>query len=482
MYKDFHLSIIRSLVTAAFFIFAGQSVAQDAIAPSIWPQFRGPDFNPILENEKLPDRWSTTENIEWSIDIDGRGWSSPIVVDGKVFLTSVKTEGESKAPQSGTDYSNEYVAELMKQGLSEEEVERKIMERDFELPDQVSLHYYLLCIDLKSGSEIWKQKYHFGKPPGGRHRKNSFASETPVTDGKFIYVYATHLGLFAYDFSGNQVWHSELEKHPIYMEFGSGTSPVLLDDKLIIVDDNQEHSSISAYNTADGKLVWQTDRKVPDGFPAQMPKSGWATPYVWKNELRTEIVTISPGVAISYDINGNELWRLNGMTPAPSSSSFAYDGLLYLDAGKMKPIFAIRPGATGDITPKEGEESTEFIAWIRPRMGTYIPTPVAYQGALYIVQDKGIAIRLDAKTGEETFKARISSKGGADFTSSPWAYNGKVFCISEQGNTYVFEAAEEYKLLHVNPLDDFVMATPAIVEDRLLYPPPTRLYCIRNES
>ena len=132
----------------------------------------------------LPTQWTETENIEWSIDIDGRGWSSPIVVGGKIFLTSVTTEGDSKEPQTGTDYSNEYVAELMKQGLSGEEVERKVMERDFELPDQVSLHYYLMCLDLETGIEVWRREYHSGKPPGGRHRKNSFASETPVTDGK----------------------------------------------------------------------------------------------------------------------------------------------------------------------------------------------------------------------------------------------------------------------------------------------------------
>jgi outer membrane protein assembly factor BamB len=326
---------------------------------------------------------------------------------------------------------------LTKQGLSGEEIMKKVNDRDFELPDQVSLHYYLLCVDVETGKELWKREFHSGKPPGGRHRKNSFVSETPVTDGKYVYVYSTHLGLFAYDFAGNQVWQTALQKYPIYMNFGTGTSPVLCEDKLIIVDDNQEHSTIAAYATADGRLLWTTDRNVPADFPTGMPKSGWATPFVWKHHQRTEIITTSPGVAISYDTNGKELWRLTGVTPAPSSSSFAYDGLLYLDAGKTKPIYAIRPGATGDITPAEDDESTEFIAWMRPRTGTYIPTPVAYQGALYVIQDKGIAIRLDAKTGAETFKARISSAGGADFTSSPWAYDGKVFCVSEQGNTYV---------------------------------------------
>lgn len=478
-------SLFQTIAVAMVLLIAGplgasQCSAQDA--QSAWPQFRGPDFNPAVENTGLPDRWSQTENVEWSIEVAGRGWSSPIVVDGKVFLTSVVNEGDSKPPQVGTDYSNEYVAELKAQGLSDEEIERKVMERDFELPDQVTLHYFLVCLDLETGEEIWKHEFHSGKPPGGRHRKNSFASETPVTDGQFVYVYSTHLGLFAYDLAGNQAWHTRLENHPIYLEFGSGASPVLLEDKLIIVDDNQESSTIVAYSKLDGQLVWQTERSVPEDYPESMPKSGWSTPYVWKNEQRTELVTVGPGVAISYDTDGQELWRLNGVTPAPSSSSFAYDGLLYLDAGKTKPMFAIRPGASGDITPMAGEDSTEFVAWQRPRAGTYIPTPVAYRGALYIVQDNGIAIRLDAKTGKQTFKARISSSGPADFTSSPWAYDGKVFCVSEQGNTYVIEASEEYKLLHVNPLDDFVMATPAIVKDRLLLRTDKRLYCIRTGS
>mgnify|MGYP002622941497 CR=1 FL=1 len=467
------------LVFAISLMLANQTVAQETHSQSTWPQFRGADFNPTGDDSALPEHWSATENVEWSKEIAGRGWSSPIVVDGKIFLTSVVTDGESKKPQSGTSYSNDYVAELKAQGLSDEEVERKVMDRDFEMPDQVSLQYYLVCLDLSTGAEIWKQEYHAGKPPGGRHRKNSFASETPVTDGKLIYVYATHLGLFAYDFSGNQVWRAELENHPIYLEFGTGTSPVLCDDMLIIVDDNEERSTITAYSTANGEVVWQTERSVPDEYATQLPKSGWSTPYIWKNDLRTEIITISPGVAISYDTQGQELWRLSDMTPAPSSSSFAYDGLLYLNGGKTKPIFAIRPGAEGDITPQPGEDSNEFVVWSVPRAGTYIPTPVAYRGALYIVQDSGIAIRIDAKTGEQTFKARISGGGAADFTSSPWAYNGKVFCVSEQGNTYVFDAAAEYNLSHTNPLEDFVMATPAIVGDRLLLRTEQRLYSFR---
>ena len=121
--------------------------------------------------------------LEWSQEIPGRGWSSPIVTGGKVYVTTVTTEGKSKPPQIGTEYSNEYVAELQKQGLSMEEVIKRVTARDIELPHEVMLHYFLYCLNLKSGKVEWKKEFYTGRPPGGRHRKNSFASESPVTDG-----------------------------------------------------------------------------------------------------------------------------------------------------------------------------------------------------------------------------------------------------------------------------------------------------------
>ena len=448
---------------------------------SPWPQFRGPNANPVAENPDLPDRWSTTENVEWFVEIPGRGWSSPIVGGGKVFVTAVTTDGKSKPPQVGTDYSNEYVEELMKQGLSEEEVEKKVTERDIELPSEVNLHYFLYCLDLETGKELWKHEFYQGSPPNGRHRKNSFASETPVTDGEHVYVYAANLGLFAYDLEGNQVWTQKLESYPIYFEFGTGTSPILVENKLVILHDNEEHSFIAAYDKADGKQIWLTDRSPPEGAPVELPKSGWATPYVWKHDERTEIVTTGPGQAISYTLDGQERWRLKGVSAAPASSSFVADGLLYLDGGKMKPMFVIRPGAVGDISLGDDELTNEYVVWSRPRTGTYIPTPVVYLGGLYVVYDNGIISRFDAKTGEQSFKERIKS-ANADFTSSPWAYSGKVFCLSEQGDTYVYEAGTEHKLLHVNSLGDMCLATPAIVGDRLLIRTEKRLYSMRKQN
>src|SRR5882724_9136482 len=328
-----------------------------------WPRFRGPDANPIASKGKLPEKWSKTENVEWAAEIPGRGWSSPIVNGRWVFLTTVATEGKSKPPQIGTEYSNEYVAELMKQGLSEKEMMDRVMARDIELPKEVKLHYFLYCLDIQTGKVTWKQEFYSGQPPGGRHRKNSFASETPVTDGTLVYVYITNLGLYAYDMKGTQVWHTPLEAYPIYLEFGTGGSPALWSDLLVIVNDNEKQQFIAAFDKKTGKPVWRTDRDLTAKGGGPAARSGWVTPFIWKNSQRTEVVTVGPGVAVSYDASGKELWRLSGMSPAPIPSPFAYEGLLHLNGGKGRPVFAIKPGATGDITPAEDGKPGEFIAW-----------------------------------------------------------------------------------------------------------------------
>jgi outer membrane protein assembly factor BamB len=342
------------------------------------------------------------------------------------------------------------------------------------------LHYYLYCLDIQTGKVVWKREFHSGQPPGGRHRKNSFASETPVTDGKLVYVYVANLGLYAYDMKGAQVWRTPLEAYPIYLDFGTGGSPALLGDMLLIVNDNEKQQFIAAFDTKTGKPVWRTNRDLAAKGDGPPRRSAWVTPFVWKNPRRTEVVTVGPGVAVSYDAAGKELWRLSDMSSIPIPSPFAYDGLLYVNGGKGKPLFAIKPGATGDLTPGEDGKHGEFVAWSQPRGGTYLPTEVAYDGALYALSETGILSRFEAKTGTLNYRSRIDV-GGA-FTSSPWAYNGKVFCLSEEGKTFVIAAGEKFELLHVNLLDEMAQATPAIVGERLLLRTESRLYSIRNKN
>jgi outer membrane protein assembly factor BamB len=459
-----------------------------AAADPSWPQFRGPAANPISSHPALPTHWSKTQNIEWATPIPGRGWSSPIVAGNKIFLTSVTTDGASKKPQVGTEYSNEYAAELSKQGLSFPEILAKINERDFEMPSEVQLHYFLHCLDLNSGALLWKQEFYSGRPPGGRHRKNSFTSETPVTDGKSVYVYVANLGLYAFSLKGKPQWSTPLEPNPIYLEFGTGGSPALHGNQLLILSDNQKQQFLASYDKRNGKQLWRTLRDLGDKPPATdsgnappVPRSAWTTPFVWTTPLRTEIVTIGPNQAISYDLEGKEVWRLSGMSAAPVPSPFAAGGLLFLNGGRGKPLFAVKPGATGDITPPRGERSSTFVAWSDQRGGTYLPTPVVLDGGVYSLNETGILTRFNAATGQVSYKTRLDPSGAAGyFTTSPWAYNGQVFCLSEEGQTYVVTAGEKFALHHINALDEMAMATPALIGDRLLVRTDSRLYSIRQ--
>ena len=442
-----------------------------------WPQFRGPDSNPVGTHAKLAERWSKTENVEWSQEIPGRGWSSPIVTGGKVYVTTVTTDGKSKPPQIGTEYSNEYIAEMLKQGLPIEKAVERVTERDIELPQEVTLHYFVYCLNLKSGKVEWKKEFYAGRPPGGRHRKNSFTSESPVTDGKFVYVYVANLGLWAFDLKGRSVWSTPLEASPIYLDFGTGSSPALAGNLLVIVNDNEKQQYIAAFDKQTGKQVWRTNRQIgPEGR-----RSAWVTPFVWRHALRTEIVAVGPGQVLSYDLTGKELWRMSGMSGTPVPTPFAYDGLLYIDGGRGAVLVALRPGASGDISLKEGETSNQYVVWSQARAGTYLPSALAYQGGVYALTETGILSRFDARTGKLTYKTRIDPRATA-FTTSPWAYNGKLFCLSEEGQTFVITTGEQFKLLHVNELDEMAQASPALVGDRLLIRTEQRLYSIRRSS
>ncbi|MEM1250574.1 MAG: PQQ-binding-like beta-propeller repeat protein [Acidobacteriota bacterium] len=449
-----------------------------------WPSFRGPEAVRTSDNARLPLHWSTEKNVEWVTDVPGLGWSSPIVVAGRVFLTTATSKTTFKEPQIGTEYSNDYVAELMKEGLSQEEVMARVEARDMEMPDEIELEYWLLAFDLESGEETWRKKFFAGPPPGGRHRKNSFTSETPVSDGKSVFVYVGNLGLWSFSLDGEENWSTLLESFPIYLDFGTGGSPVTAHGKLFIQNDNQSDQFVAAFDTETGEELWRVHRELapPD---QKNRRSGWTTPFVWETPERTELVTHGPYTVVSYDLEGEELWRMSGHSILPAPSPFAYDGLLYLVSGvhgdENRPIAAIRPGASGDLTlSKEGPENPSVVFFNRVA-GTYIPTPVAYKGALWVLYDRGIFARHDAATGERTFRARIDGSAGA-FTASPWAYRDRVFGIDEEGTTFVFGTGDEFDQLHTNELDEMVLATPAIVGDRLLIRTQTRLYSLRENT
>lgn len=446
--------------------------------PVAWPQFRGPAGAGILGDGRLPTSWTTKDNVRWSVEVKGRGWSSPIAWDNTVFLTSAISPGAFKAPSTGI-FGNDYAADLAKQGLSDDEVVKRVVSRDIELTSESGeIRYMVYAFDATTGKLKWERESHKGAPVGGRHRKNTFASETPATDGERLYAYFGNVGLFAYTLDGKQLWATRFEPQPMYLDFGTAASPVVHDGRVFVVHDNDGKSFAAAVDAKTGKQLWRIERDLPSGGM----KSGWSSPFVWKNDRRTELVVIGKQHAIAYEpATGKELWRMRGLTGQSTPSPVAADGLLYLATGSQgesnRPVFAVRPGASSDISLAKGEESNAHVAWHHPRASAYTSSPLVYRGRMYVVNDNGILTVFDSKTGKEIYKARAGGPGNT-FSASPWAADGKIYLLSEDGFTFVIEAGDKYVEVSKNGLDEMSLASPALAPDAIFLRTQTKLYRI----
>jgi outer membrane protein assembly factor BamB len=444
-----------------------------------WPQFRGPAGAGVLAEGTLPTAWSTKQNVKWSVEVEGRAWSSPVAWDNTVYVTSAISPGNKyKEPSTGI-FGNDYAAELIKQGLSEEEMMKRVVSRDIELTsDTGEIRYMVFAFDTNTGKLRWQQEAHKGAPFGGRHRKNTYASETPATDGERLYAYFGNVGLFAYSLDGKALWNTRFEPQKMYLDFGTAASPVVDDGRVFVVHDNDGKSFAAAIDAKTGKQLWKVDRDLPAGGIT----SGWSTPFVWKHAARTELIVIGRAHAVSYEpATGKELWRIGGLTGQSTPTPIAADGLLYLATGSQgesnRPVFAVRPGASGNITLAKGQESSEFVAWFHPRASAYTSSPLVYRGRMYVVNDNGILTVFDSKTGKEIYKTRAGGTGNT-FSASPWAADGKVYLLSEDGHTFIIEAGDSYKELAKNSVDEMSFASPALASNTIFLRTQTKLYRI----
>jgi len=420
-----------------------------------WTRFRGPDATGVVADDpRLPSRWDKSENAAWSVDVPGQGWGSPIVVGDRVFVSSVVADEENIAPSAGL---------YLGQGV-----------RD---PAQGIHHWMVFCFDLNSGEKLWEQESHTARPVVPRHPKSSYAAETPATDGERLFVLFGDLGLFCYSLDGDLLWKQMIEPKETNMDYGAAASPVVHDGQVFVIYDNKEASWIASFDCLTGDEKWRTKRNEV---------MSWATPFVWENEVRTEIVVPGQRVNRSYSLDGKELWSFDGdMSILVIPSPFAAHGMCYIASGYVgdahRPTFAIRPGASGDIAPGGDFNDSEFIEWHQPQSSPYNTTQLVYGDFLYTVYDQGFMTCHNALTGKEIYgKRRFSPKGS--FTASPWAYNGKVFCLSEEGLTYVIQAGDTFEILNTNPLEELCIATPSVAGGKLLVRTLTKVYCITQDD
>ena len=413
-----------------------------------WPGFRGLSAGVAADDPALPDTWSSTENVVWAVDVPGIGWSSPVVWGDHVILTTVVNSAPQEPPRPGF-YLGDWPAA------------------------KTPHRWVVIDVDVGTGKIRWERSVSEAPPGRAKHLKNSYASETPVTDGERVYAYFGNAGLFAFDMEGRPLWSKPMGPFATRNNWGTGASPVLHGDRVYIVNDNDDESFLAAYDKRSGEEIWRVARD--EG-------TNWATPFVWQNELRTEIVTSGSDRVRSYDLSGRLLWELTGMSTISIPTPFAAHGLLYLSSGyvadPLRPAYAIRPGASGDITLKTGETAGEFIAWSLPTGAPYNPSPIVYGDSYYTLFDRGFFTSHDARTGRAIYGRQRITGEASGFTASPWAYNGKIFALSEEGDTYVIEAGPEFRVVGKNSLNEMTLATPAVANGSLFVRTASKLYRI----
>lgn len=441
-----------------------------------WPQFRGPDANMVSESKALPEQWANDTNVVWTVEIAGTGYSSPVVWGEKVFITAAySNKKEESQPMmapppppppaaSGQNPQRPGGQQLPPQGPPPEDLSY--------LKDTITCE--VTCIDLKSGKELWKKAAYKGNPTMKKHRMNTYANETPVTDGKRLYVYFGMIGVFCYDMNGTLLWNANLGAYETLNGWGTGASPVLFEDKLFVKVDNDTTSFIAALDAASGKELWKMTREE---------KTTYSTPVIWKNKNRTELVTTGKTTR-SYDpATGKLLWELKmgGEMSIPSpvcNQEFVFVGNA---GGRDKPgvLYGVKAGASGDITPKEGETTSSGVVWTSLESGIANPSPLLLDDKLYVLASRGGELAcVDAATGKNLYKQKVEKTGAC--WATPWSAGGKIFFYDEKGITHILKAGSVFEELGQNQLDDKFWASPAITSESYVFRGQKKLFCVKK--
>ena len=406
-----------------------------------WPQWRGPNSQGISSETALPTEWGPGKNIAWKAELP-HGYSSPIVWGDRIFLTTA-VEGDAIPGQ---------VPESVR--INQPHPESVAGDRKHTLK--------VLALETKTGKVVWEQTAYEGPVFDARHRRSTFAGPTAVTDGKMVFAYFGPEGLYAYDMTGKLLWHDVVKFHTLGL--GTGTSPVLYENLVIVQRDQDEKmSAVVAYDKTSGKVAWTAKRPV---------SISWSTPVLVNTGSRTELVTNNTENVIAYDpATGQELWKTKGVQSNAIHTPLVGNGLVIVTAGfPAKRIIAIRPGAVAE---------DQRIAWEYAKGTGYVLSNILYKGYVYLLTDNGIVTCLDAATGKVVYE------GGrppvpSNFMGSPVAYNDMIAMTSEDGTTYLLKAGPKHEIVHTNSIDEPVYTSAALANGRIYIRGQKHLFAIGN--
>jgi outer membrane protein assembly factor BamB len=420
-----------------------------------WPQFRGYRATGIATDQDLPLTWDVKEgtNILWKTAIPGLGHSSPIVWEDKIFVTTAVGEGKEAYLKVGSYGSSP------------------------ENPEKFTHHYKIYYLDKKTGKIIWEKTAYSGEPKVARHVKASHANSTPATDGKHVLAFFGSQGLYCYDLDGNLMWSKDLGYLDAgafdvpEIQWGFGSSPIIHEDRVVVLCDVNNQSFIAELDIESGEEIWRTLR---DEQPT------WGTPTIYQTDDRTHVIVNGYKHMGSYDFEtGKEIWWMRGGGDIPVPTPVIAHGLVFITNahGRMRPVYAIRLDAQGDITLKPGETSSEFVPWFYPRNGGYQPTPIVCGDYLYVCENNGVLTCYEATTGKVMYREKIGGDISA-YSASPVAADGRIYFSDEFGNIHVVMASAQYEHLSINTMDETCMASPAISGKTLFIRARSHLYAI----
>jgi outer membrane protein assembly factor BamB len=424
-----------------------------------WPSFRGPQASGVAEKQNLPDRWDVKsgENILWRTPIPGLAHSSPIVWGNHIFVTSAVSSDPKATFRPG-------------------------LYGDGDASKDRSPHRWMIyAIDKRTGKISWERVAYQGDPVDKRHIKSTYANSTPATDGRIVVAWFGSQGVYAYDVSGRLLWKVDVGRLdlgaydiPTY-EWGPASSPIIWNNLVILQCDTQADSFLLALDAATGKTVWKTDR---DELPS------WGTPTIATTEAGPVLVTNASNFIRGYDPRtGKELWRLGGSSKITAPTPIFNEGLFIVASGRgpERPIFVLKPSAHGDLTLPAGKTASETIVWSKTGRGSYMPTPLAYNGILYVLANNGTFDAYNLKTGEELYRQRLPTIGSG-FSASPVAADGKIYLSNEDGEMLVIGAGEKFNHLGTNSMGELLMATPALSEGVMYVRSSASLFAIGRKQ
>lgn len=451
--------MVRQRICMVAMACLGFSIAVDQTSADRWPQFRGASISGIASGD-APEVWDAATNVRWKIPLKGEGWSCPVVWDDMVFLTAaVPTDGSDTTPASDNP--------AYQGGSSRSEL------------TSTPYRWEVMALDAGTGKVLWNQTARTGRPPIPRHGLNTFATETPVTDGQRVYAYFGMTGLYCFSIDGKPLWQRDLGTYPMRAGWGTSSSPVLFEGKLFLQIDNEQQSFLVALDAETGNEIWRVNRDEP---------SQYSTPIIWQNSLRNELIAGGQYYR-SYDPEtGKLLWQLNMDKGRSCATPLAVGDRLYVgtelrnrggsdDGGGY--LFALKPGGSGDITPPAGQDSSDVIVWRIRNSGIQMASPILCAGHIYLLERRSSILHcVNAETGATAYRKRIP--GARAFWASPWTSNGKAFCLDDSGTTHVLAGGPEFKVLNTNVIEEQSWSSPAVADGALFLRTTEHLYCIER--